>query len=205
MKKQYSSLLVIFLLAIFLMAPMVTPTKSHASEPFIGEIMMVGFNFAPRGWATCDGQLLPIAQNTALFSLLGTTFGGDGRTTFALPDLRGRVAIHVGDGAGLAPVSWGQRGGVETVVLTTANIPAHSHAATLKATDNYGNNEDPTDRIHAVKRRDKDFSNVAPNVNMSTTSIEVANTGGGQGFNIKNPFLGIYHVIALQGLFPSRS
>ena len=83
------------------------------SEPFLGQIMPVGFNFAPRGWTLCDGQLLPIASNTALFSLLGCTFGGDCRTTFAIPDLRGRVIKHVGTGAGLSPVSWGQRGGAD--------------------------------------------------------------------------------------------
>jgi microcystin-dependent protein len=90
----------------------VFPSRSGI-EPFIGEIMMVGFGFAPRGWALCDGQMLPIAQNTALFSLLGTTYGGDGRTTFALPDLRGRVPVHVGSGPGLTTKTWGQRGGLE--------------------------------------------------------------------------------------------
>ena len=89
------------------------PSRNSA-DPFLGEIMMVGFNFAPRGWATCDGQLLPIAQNSALFSLLGTTYGGDGRTTFGLPDLRGRVPVHPGSGPGLTPRTLGQRGGVET-------------------------------------------------------------------------------------------
>ena len=99
------------------------------AEPFIGQIQIFGFNFPPRGWSFCDGQLLPIAQNTALFSLLGTTFGGDGRTTFGLPDLRGRVAIHPGTGPGLPPVTWGQRGGAASTVLTTNQMPNHNHQA----------------------------------------------------------------------------
>src|SRR3712207_3315813 len=97
------------------------------SEPFIGEIRMVGFNFAPRGWATCDGQLLSIAQNTALFSLLGTTYGGNGQTTFALPDLRGRAALHQGQGPGLTNRVIGEASGTETVTLTTNQMPSHSH------------------------------------------------------------------------------
>ena len=100
------------------------------SEPFIGQIMMVGFNFPPRGWAQCNGQLLPISSHTALFSLLGTTFGGDGRTSFGLPDLRGRIAKHIGQGPGLANVTWGQRGGRENVTLTIANMPSHTHTVT---------------------------------------------------------------------------
>ena len=97
------------------------------SEPFLGQIQMFGFNFAPRGWSTCNGQILPIAQNTALFALLGTTFGGDGRTTFSLPDLRGRDAVHVGTGPGLPTVRWGQRGGTHTYNIAIANLPAHNH------------------------------------------------------------------------------
>ena len=99
-------------------------------NPFIGQVNYIGFNFAPRGWALCDGQLLPIASNTALFSLLGTAFGGDGRTTFALPDLRGRTPLGVGNGAGLNDVTWGQRGGSENVTLTVAQIPSHNHTIT---------------------------------------------------------------------------
>src|SRR5262245_26202423 len=99
------------------------------SDPFIAEIKMFGGNFAPLGWATCDGQLLPISQYTALFSLLGTTYGGDGVTNFALPDLRGRVPMHPGQGPGLSPRTLGEKAGTETVTLTTAQLPAHNHAA----------------------------------------------------------------------------
>ena len=103
------------------------------SEPFIGQIQPVGFNFPPRNWAHCNGQLLAISQNAALFSLLGTTYGGDGRTTFALPDLRGRICIHPGQGPGLSNYSWGERGGAETVNLSVAQIPTHNHAVRLRA------------------------------------------------------------------------
>jgi microcystin-dependent protein len=186
---------------------------AQASEPFIGQIMMVGFNFAPRGFATCDGQLLSIAQNTALFSLLGTTFGGDGRTTFGLPDLRGRVAVHVGTGPGLQLVTWGQVGGSNTNTLTVANLPAHNHAAsatvTVKGTNARGNSELPEGNTWASRSRDNDYSNVAPDVVMNAASVEVAvttgNTGGNAAVNNMQPYLGIYHVIALQGIYPSRS
>jgi len=97
-------------------------------EPFLGQIQPFGFNFAPRGWAKCDGQLLPISTYSALFSLIGTTFGGDGRTTFGLPDLRGRSIVHIGNGPGLSSISWGQRGGVENIYITQANMPSHSHS-----------------------------------------------------------------------------
>lgn len=180
-----------------------------AAEPFIGQIQMVGFNFAPRGWAFCDGQLLPISQNTALFSLLGTTYGGDGRTTFGLPDLRGRVAIHPGTGPGLSNYRWGQKGGSETNTLTVNNLPSHNHTATatLHATDTRGNTSAPSDNIIAQKPRDNDFSTNPPDVTMSadSVSVTVGNTGNGQAVNNMPPYLGLYHCIALVGIFPSRN
>lgn len=176
-----------------------------ASDPFIGQIETFGFNFPPRGWTTCDGQLLSIASNTALFSLLGTTFGGDGRTTFGLPDLRGRVAKHVGSGPGLSPVTWGQRGGAEQVTITVNNMPAHNHAATLHATSTSGNTTSPAGSIQAVKSRTNIYSNAAPNVTMNAASVTVANAGGGVPIQIRDPYLGIYHSIALTGIFPSRN
>jgi microcystin-dependent protein len=202
-----------------------------AFEPFLGEIETFGFNFAPRGWAFCDGQILPINQNQALFSLLGTTYGGDGRTTFALPDLRGRVALHPGNGPGLSSIRQGEKGGSETRTLTTANLPSHNHAATLNATNERGNSEYPNDLVDgenpgdpqiefrnvlASKARTKIYKVEPPQVDatspppivtvpMSPKSITVANTGGGQSFSIRDPFLGIYHSIALVGVFPSRN
>lgn len=186
---------------------------AQAMEPFIGQIMMVGFGFPPRGFATCDGQLLPIAQYTALFSLLGTTYGGDGRTTFALPDLRGRVAIHVGNGPGLQSVNWGQKSGTNTNTLTVSNLPAHNHAAsatvTVNGTDARGNSEYPQGKTWASRSRDNDYSDAAPDVVMKAGSVLVdvttSNTGLGQAVNNMQPSLGIYHVIALVGIFPSRN
>jgi len=175
------------------------------SSPFIGQIQIFGFNFAPRGWAFCDGQLLSIASNTALFSLLGTTYGGDGRTTFGLPDLRGRVPIHPGTGPGLSPVSWGQRGGAQTRQLSVSNMPAHTHTATLHATSTNGNQTGPTDHILAGDPREDQYSNATPNVTMSPSSITMAPAGASQVIDIRDPYLGVYFSIALVGVFPSRN
>ncbi len=176
------------------------------SEPYIGEIKLVGWNFAARGWALCDGQLLPIASNTALFSLLGTTFGGDGRTTFALPDLRGRAARHVGRGPGLNNVAWGQRGGAENHVLTVSQMPSHNHIATLKAVDDDGGSNVPEGKALASAPAGTNiYAADIPEKAMATGSVAVANNGGGQQYSILNPYLGIYHIIALQGVFPSRN
>ncbi len=174
------------------------------SEPFIGQIMMIGFNFAPRGWAFCDGQLLPVSTNTALFSLLGTTYGGDGRTTFALPDLRGRVPTHQGTGAGLSTRKIGQRFGNETVALTAANVPAHTHTAKLHAKDDEGDAEEPSGA--ALAKSENTFKDDDPDAEMKDGSVTVeANTGGNQAHYNMQPTLCINFVIALVGLFPSRS
>lgn len=183
------------------------------SEPFIGQIMTVGFNFAPRGWAFCDGQLLAISSNTALFSLIGTTFGGDGRTTFGLPDLRGRIAKHVGRGPGLNNVSWGQRGGLENVTLTTLNMPSHTHTINNQLTVTpLGNGEEsdsdePSGGFMGPAQEDiyASTGTVPMGELQMGGSITALNTGGQQSFNIENPFLGVYHVIAMFGIFPSRS
>lgn len=180
-------------------------TAVRGQDAYLGEIRMFGFNFAPRDYAFCDGQLLPIAEFTALFSLLGTTYGGDGRTTFALPDLRGRVAVHPGTGPGLSPVSWGQQGGAETRTLTSSNMPSHVHEAFLHGTSTDGNQEGPTGHSLAADPREKQYSNAAPNVAMNAGSITIKPTGGGQAFDLRNPYLGIYHSIALQGIYPSRN
>lgn len=179
------------------------------SEPFIGEIKLVGFNFPPRGWSTCDGQILPISQNTALFSLLGTTFGGDGRSSFALPDLRGRSALHVGTGAGLSPVTWGQRGGVEDVTLNTTQIPSHHHDSTdlkVGVSGEDSNSDDPDGNVLAVSGEDSFHNgNADGTMNASSVTGNTDNTGGSQSHTNRPPYLGIYHVIALTGIFPSRN
>lgn len=172
-------------------------------DPFIGEIIMFGGNFAPRGWALCDGQLLPIASNSALFSILGTIYGGDGRTTFALPDLRGRVPMHAGNGPGLSDRRLGSRGGQETVTLTTSQIPAHHH--TIFAISAVGDSNDPSSRLLAnTGAFDNEYSaNTSGYVTMSSNMV--GNTGGGQYHTNVQPFLCVNFIIALQGVFPSRS
>ncbi len=171
-------------------------------EVFLGEIRMFAGNFAPTGWAFCQGQLLPIAQNTALFSLLGTTYGGDGRTTFALPDLRGRVPVGFGQGPGLSYKDLGQQFGTETVTLTTAQMPAHSH--TVNAVTSEGNQNLPTNSLPAnTKALDKEYSDAASNTTMKSGMIGI--TGSSQPVNISQPSLGVNFIIALQGIFPSRN
>ncbi len=171
------------------------------SEPFIAEVRIFAGNFAPRGWAFCDGQLLPIAQNTALFSLIGTTYGGDGRTTTALPNLQGRAPMHPGQGPGLTARRLGEKGGVETVALSEAQMPNHLH--TLRATVSRGSASQP--QGNAFNRSTGDTAYLAPTnlTGMSTTMA--ANTGGGQPHNNLQPFLTLNFIIALVGLYPSRN
>ena len=164
------------------------------SEPFLAEIRILGFNFAPRGWAFCDGQILPINQNQSLYSLLGTTFGGDGRTSFAVPDLRGRTPVHVGDGYPL-----GQKGGGETISLSVAEIPAHNHAAQAAS----GADIDEASGELPGQGEFNIYREPASNVNMGSGSI--ADTGTGQGHNNMQPFETLSFAIALRGLFPSRN
>ena len=169
------------------------------SEPFLAEIRIVGFNFAPRGWAYCDGQILPINQNQSLYSLLGTTYGGDGRTTFALPDLRSRTPIHRSDGHSL-----GQKSGAETVTLTAAEIAAHTHTA--KASSTTGDQISPAGHVLAdVTDPDLAYATPAAGTATALRSGTVTNAGGGQAHNNMQPYLTLGFVIALRGLFPSRN
>ncbi|OAN77436.1 hypothetical protein A8B78_14090 [Jannaschia sp. EhC01] len=178
-------------------------------DPYLGDISMFAGNFAPRGWAFCDGQLLPISQYSALFSILGTMYGGDGRTTFALPDLRGRVPMGHGAGPGLTPRNtFGQKGGNEFTTLTTANMPNHTHAATLHAEAAVGTSGNPTNQMLGIITGDtKIYAPLDPanNVVMSSESITVSAEGGNQSFSNEQPFLVLAFIIALQGVFPSRS
>lgn len=170
------------------------------SEPFVGEIKMFAGNFAPRSWALCDGQLLSVSQNDALFSLLGTIYGGDGRTTFGLPDMRGRLPIHVGSGPGLTPRQLGQRFGQESVNLTAAQTPPHTHQ--LRATDEAGETTNPSGQVQA-QTTDESYSTDPPNTNMASPAISTSGSSQSH-FNIQ-PFQCINFIIALFGIYPSRN
>ena len=168
------------------------------AEPFLGEIRTVSFNFAPIGWALCDGQLLSIAQNTALFNLLGTTYGGDGKTTFALPNLQGRVPVHQGTGTGLSPRLLGESAGAESIKLTIAQIPKHNHS--LHATSNQHTSAIPAGHVLA---RGGAYGNAPSNTELNQAAV--GSVGGSEAHNNLQPFLVVNFIIALQGIFPARS
>ena len=172
-----------------------------AVTPYIGTIRYFAFNFNPSGWAYCDGQLLNVSQNEALFSLLGTTYGGDGRTTFGLPDMRGRLPVHQGSGPGLTTRQLGQRGGSERVILTAGQI---GHGHTLRASTAAGNQTTPTGHSLAQDGTDTTYKNEAPDVQMHADSVS-STTGGDQAHENMPPFLGVHCNIALTGVFPSRN
>jgi len=203
------------------------------SDPFIGEIRMVGFNYAPRGWAPCDGRLLSIAQNSALFALLGVTYGGDGQSTFALPDLRGRFPTSMGQGPGLTPITLGEKSGVESVTLLSTQMPAHTHIATATASatstgslqvagtpTNPSATPSTTNNVLGASVAGGPPSaaiwsdalanpvTLANPETISTTvnaNVTVQPTGGSQPLPIRNPYLGVNFIIALEGVFPSRN
>ncbi|MCA1592527.1 MAG: tail fiber protein [Acidobacteria bacterium] len=172
------------------------------SEPFIAEIRMFGGNFAPRGWALCNGQILPIAQNTALFSLLGTTYGGNGQTTFALPDLRSRIPVHAGQGPGLSNYSLGQGGGNESVTLNVNQMPPHNHQAFATAAEEAPSSK-PAGKLLSTATQgtiyDPTPDGTALNPNM------IGPTGGGQPHDNIQPYLTVNFIIALEGIYPSRN
>ncbi len=176
-------------------------------EPFVGQITLFPYNFAPLGWALCQGQLLSISQNTALFSLLGTQFGGDGRTNFALPDLRGRAPIGQGQGPGLSPYVIGSLQGQETVTVTAAQNALHSHvfpAFAVAATTNAPNGALPAEG-HATGRGEAPVNTyAAPAANIGLAPSQAGNAGGNQAHNNLQPYLTLNWCIALQGIFPSR-
>ena len=186
------------------------------TQPVLAEIRLFAGNFAPRSWALCQGQLLSIAQNQALFSLLGTIYGGDGRTTFALPDLRGRVAISPGTGPGLSPRSQGSRSGTENEMLNVNQIPSHNHVATnnmqfrVRAASGSANTNEPTDNVLA----DSGAANIYAGAGSadeklggvsSSGAITVVNNGSNQAHNNMMPYLSLNFIICTQGLFPSRN
>ncbi len=170
--------------------------ESAVAEPFLAEIRILSFSFAPRGWALCNGQILPINQNQALFSLLGTTFGGDGRVTFALPNLQGRTPVHDGDGLTL-----GTSGGVQAVALSSAQLPAHAH--TLRATADVASSSIPSGAVPAKKPRFGADVYAAPANPTALAAGSLASVGGSQPHQNMQPFLTLSFAIAIQGIFPS--
>ncbi|HEY4079149.1 MAG TPA: tail fiber protein [Burkholderiaceae bacterium] len=184
-----------------------TSAAAHATcsaEPILGSICIVAFNFCPQGYASAEGQLLPINQNTALFSLLGTYYGGNGTTNFALPDLRGRVPVGQGQGPGLSPIDQGQVGGNETIQLTAAQMPAHTHSAQLMASSANGSTDNPSGATMARLPRSNIYSGSGPDTNMSASAVSIGTSGSSQPIPIRDPMLGLRYCIAMQGIFPAR-
>lgn len=173
------------------------------ASPFVAEIRVFGFNFAPRGWASCSGQLLPISQNTALFSLLGTTYGGDGKSNFALPNLNGRAAMHPGQGTGLQLRYLGEDAGSQTVNLLESEMPQHTHQASARSGRGTNLNTPETGSSLAESQGNFAYGPAEREVTMSPNTIGVA--GGSQPHNNMMPYLTLNFCIALQGVYPPRS
>lgn len=211
---RFAPLIVIFLLGLALLGswapgamavaplPAATTQPLGGSSPYLGEIRWVAFDFAPRGWVFCEGQLLDISQNTALFSLIGTIYGGDGRTNFGLPDLRGRFPMHAGTGPGLTPRPLGQRSGSAGVALTTAELPSHNHR--IPAVDALANADSPNGNSYAQHANNVPlYAPGSPDLDMDAEMV--GTTGSGAAHENRQPYLGLRAVIALQGIFPSRN
>ncbi len=187
------------------------------ADPFLGSVCTFGFNFCPRGWVEANGALLPISQNTALFSLLGTFYGGNGQTTFGLPDLRGRSIVGQGQGPNLTPIQIGEAGGNESVLLSQSQMPAHTHQAfttvnvKLRGTNAAGTTDTPGGNVLGKYARTNTYSTGASDVDMGNTAIAATATtttnsaGGNASFNVRSPYLGMITCIATQGIFPSRN
>lgn len=183
----------------------VAPASACNGDSYIGTVCTTAAFFCPRGTLEANGQILPIAQYQTLFSLIGTTYGGNGQTNFVLPDLRGRVIVGTGQGAGLAPVSQGQVGGSESVTLTVAQLPAHSHAATARvpATATNGNTDNPAGAAPARLPRATNYSTGNAEGSLAGVSVAVGTTGSNQPVPLRNPYLALRHCIVVDGLFPA--
>jgi microcystin-dependent protein len=172
-------------------------------DPYLAQIIMFGGSFAPLGWAYCDGSLQSIADNSALFSLLGTTYGGDGQQTFGLPDLRGRIAVGTGQGAGLSYTDLGEMSGTSSVTLFQSNIPPHTHLIKVSTTDGQGATDNPNGNILAFSN-----SNVYASLSGASGSyggVTASITGSGQPFSTMPPYLGMSFIICIEGIYPSRN
>ncbi len=188
---------------VLMVLGLLSPITIKSQQPFIGQIMFVPYNFAPQGWHDCDGSLLQISENEALFSLIGTTYGGDGQTNFMLPNAKGKVIIDDGQGPGLSSYSLGQTGGTETVTLTTSQLPSHNH--TMIGTSSEGNQNSPTNGIPAnTKTLDKEYSEDSTSkTTMKSTMLQAS--GGNQPHNNMMPSLAMKCVISLYGVYPSHN
>ncbi len=198
-----------FLTGLTISSALVWSPDAKADEPFIGEIRMFGGSFAPRNWVFCDGQTLQISEFSDVFAVLGTTYGGDGRTTVGVPDMRGRAPMHEGSGPGLTTRRLGERGGAETVTLTANQIPVHTHTATsiLHATSTDGTVIDPTGAVLADDGRDRIYNTQTPDVTMSAEAITttISNAGGGGAHPNMMPYTVVNFIMATSGIFPSQS
>jgi microcystin-dependent protein len=183
-----------------------TSAQACSPESYLGSVCMTAATFCPRGYFEAQGQLISIAQNSALFALLGTTYGGNGQTTFALPDLRGRAAVGIGQGPGLLRnVQQGEASGQEQVTLTQLQMPPHSHTAQLRGTASTGNTDSPAGAAPARLPRSNVYSNAGADTAMAASTITVGTTGSGQPVDVRNPYLGMRYCIAAQGIFPPRN
>lgn len=207
--------------ATFLLGAAMPGVCQAGLDPFLGEIMIFAGNFCPRGYAPTNGQLMAISQNTALFSILGTMYGGDGRTTFALPNLQSRSVVGVGQGAGLSPVVQGENVGSESVTLTTSQLPPHSHGAstsvavatTLKSSSGNGSTDTPAGKVLAKQPRTNIYADGPAAANMDSSAVQstasatttVAPAGNGHPVATRSPGLGLMHCIAIEGVYPSRN
>jgi len=182
------------------------PAQADAAEPYIGELFQVGFNFCPRGFLQASGQLLSISQNTALFSLLGTTYGGNGQTTFALPNMSGRSANHPGQGPGLSTYDPGQQAGAETTTLTVANLPKHDHRAAIQTANAQANSTTASGNAFGISSNNSFLTGIDPTGNtMDRTMVQVLPTGGSQPLTNRPPYIALKWCIAVEGIFPARN
>lgn len=204
MKKIIAGRFVVVVVALAALGTMWGAGQAQAQNYFIGEVILVPYTFCPQGFAETNGQLLSIAQNTALFSLLGTTYGGNGQTNFALPDLRGRAPIHVGQGPGLTDRILGESAGEETHTLTVPELPAHAHTFSLGASTTIATDAQPSAArvLSTSALGDRQFTSAAPNTTLAAGTS--GTTGGSQPHNNMQPYLVMRYCIALQGIFPSR-
>ncbi|SEN16442.1 phage tail protein [Nitrosomonas marina] len=200
-----SALLIAFSISLLLGILASNKAQACSSDPMLGSMCVFAGNFAPRGWALANGQIMPISENQALFSILGTTYGGDGRTTFALPDTRGRTIIGAGHGTGLSNYTLGEKGGAESVTLTQSQLPVITPTATVHAQSGNVSTGSPVNNVWATDGRQNLYSNTAPDVAMNPGAVTINSFGGDESHENRSPYIAMNWIIALQGFYPSRN